>query len=348
MKGSDPLVWALLGSRDGDNNQVLALVEELGFPFETKQLRYRRVAGQDLGKLRPRHLGRSLISLDKQSQEMIRPPWPDLVIGIGRRSVPAARYIRKMSGNQAKLVRIGNPRCDPLLFDLVITTPQYLVPPAPNVLQLPVAMSRFRGPAKLDESDRAWLGGHPRPHLLLALGGNTKDVKLDQAEIEMAAARLAARGADRGGTLLIVGSRRTDQNFLTEAARYGALVNSNGPSFAALLDDADEIFVTADSVSMLSEAIATGKPIGMIPVAMTHAGLRGVGEASKGLFDFRSPRRDPRRFWARLLEAGAVGTVDAPRASTTENPVKVAAEAVRQLLGYARHDVATSVTINEL
>ena len=34
MSTSSPLVWALLGERTGDNNQVLALAEELGLPFE--------------------------------------------------------------------------------------------------------------------------------------------------------------------------------------------------------------------------------------------------------------------------------------------------------------------------
>jgi hypothetical protein len=31
----DPRIWALLGAHAGDNNQVLALAEELGLPFET-------------------------------------------------------------------------------------------------------------------------------------------------------------------------------------------------------------------------------------------------------------------------------------------------------------------------
>jgi len=35
-------VWAILGARQGDNNQVLALAETLGVPFEIKQLDYNR------------------------------------------------------------------------------------------------------------------------------------------------------------------------------------------------------------------------------------------------------------------------------------------------------------------
>jgi hypothetical protein len=124
------------------------------------------------------------------------------------------------------------------------------------------------------------------------------------------------------------------------------VVPTGGPGFAALLNGADEIFVTADSISMLSEAIATGKPIGMIPARLTDTGLRGIGEAGKRLLDFRSPQRDPRKFWAQLQESGLVGTVDEPRSSPTGNPVKLAAEAVRKLLGDAREDVAAAISVN--
>ena len=45
-------VWALLGPHRGDNNQVLALAEALGLPFEEKWLSYnqfRRVQPALLG-----------------------------------------------------------------------------------------------------------------------------------------------------------------------------------------------------------------------------------------------------------------------------------------------------------
>ena len=42
------------------------------------------------------------------------------------------------------------------------------------------------------------------------------------------------------------------------------------PRFPALLAWSDEIYVTADSVSMLAEAMLTGKPVGMIPLSLIH------------------------------------------------------------------------------
>jgi mitochondrial fission protein ELM1 len=336
MNAATPLVWALLGARRGDNNQVLALAEALGIPFEIKYLSYARIGGYDFGRIRPGQLGATLVSLDGRSKAQIKPPWPDLVIGVGRRSVPVARYIRKKSGGRAKLVRIGNPRMDPREFDLVITTPQYDVPPCENVLTLPIAMSRFHGRAEIGPAEKSWLEALPRPHLLLAIGGTTKDVELQPTQVAAAMNKLAERANARGGTLLIEPSPRTDRELLGSIGQSGVLVPDDGPSFAALLDDADEIFVTADSVSMLSEAIATGKPVGMIPARLTKAGLRGLGEARRGMFDFRSPKRDPRIFWTELEELKLVGTVEEPRSSAVEDPVATAARAVRALLAGAR------------
>ena len=41
--GKQVRVWALLGPHRGDNNQVLALAEALGLPFEEKWLRYNQL-----------------------------------------------------------------------------------------------------------------------------------------------------------------------------------------------------------------------------------------------------------------------------------------------------------------
>jgi len=344
------MIWALLGEHSGDNNQVLALAEELGLPFDRVTLSYGGITGYDLGRIRPEHLGATLFSLDERAKAQIKPPWPDLVIGVGRRSVPVARFIRKMSGGRTKLVRIGNPRVDPRLFDLVITTRQYEVPPAENVLTLPVAMSRFRGPVEIEPCEKAWFDFHPRPHLLFALGGNTKDVDLPQDVVVAAARKLASRASKKHGTLLISASPRTDPNLRraigSALGEKGVIVPDNGPRFGALLADADEIFVTADSVSMLSEAIVMGKPVGMVPVRLTEAGLRAVGER-KALLHFRSPKRDLRKFWAFLKESGLVGTVDHPRASSTQNPVTIAAQAVHGLLGEDPHDIGATVAVHQ-
>jgi mitochondrial fission protein ELM1 len=336
MNECTPRIWVLTGQRTGDNNQVLALAEELGLPFEIRNLRYARIGGYDVGQINPRLFWATTMSLTRESRRHIGPPWPDLVIGIGRRSIPVVRYIRRKSGGQTKLVWVGHPRVDPGLFDLVITTRQYPVPRVGNTLLLPMAMSRFRDPPVANEAEHAWLGVMPRPHLLFAIGGVTKYWELPPHLMAEAAGRMATRARALGGSLTVTGSRRTDPAVLDAIAPVlgdvGRLADARGPRFAVLLADADEVFVTADSVSMLSEAIIAGKPVGMVPVSLSAVGLKYIGDGDSAP-QARKTRRDLRRFWEHLREAGLVGTIDEPRTGRTDNPVEIAAKAVRKLLG---------------
>jgi mitochondrial fission protein ELM1 len=329
MSERPPRIWLLLGSRRGDNNQVLALGEALGLPFETRTLSYRPMWGVLL-KLFPK----GLVHLRSGSRRWLKPPWPDLVIGIGRRSVPVARWIRDKSGERAKLVRLGHPRAPNELFDLVLTTRQYPVPQGDNVVVLPLALNRFRKPPAATAEEQAYLDSRPRPHLLLSLGGTAPMWRLHIAALGEAAANLAERAAAAGGTLIVVGSPRTPgeawQAVLeaTQASGNVAIVASE-VRYPVLLGDADEQFVTADSVSMISEAVLTGKPVGLIPVEPDARGRRHF----EGSDPASTQVRDPRRFWADVSSRGLVGTVEEPKRGEVEDPVETAVAAVKRRLG---------------
>jgi len=53
------------------------------------------------------------------------------------------------------------------------------------------------------------------------------------------------------------------------------------PRYRSLLEDADELHVTADSVSMISEAVFTGKPVGMVPEKDDEGGKKRRGAKRK-------------------------------------------------------------------
>lgn len=332
MTGSNLRIWGLLGSRTGDNNQVLALAEALGVPFETRTLRYNL-----LRALHANILGERLISLTRETRRWIAPPWPDMVIAIGRRSVPVARWIKRASGGRTKLVLLGNPRVDPGLFDLVITTRQYPVPPGDNVLLLPLSMSRFNRLPEPEPDEQEQLTPLPRPHLLMAVGGATKYWTLDAGNIADALQHVCERADRLGGSVIAVGSPRTDAAVI-DSLRSGLTGRSNGlfvegkrPRFPLLLSDADEIFVTGDSISMLSEAILAGKPVGLIPIEESGKGRRKLGP-EPAVAGSNARRRDLRRFWNHLRESGLVGTIEQPQAGFSENPAVAAAAAVHRLL----------------
>ncbi|MEO6255985.1 MAG: ELM1/GtrOC1 family putative glycosyltransferase [Sphingomicrobium sp.] len=329
-----PRIWALLGHRRGDNFQVLALAQGLGLPFETRSLRYNVVR-----RLDNRLLGRSLVSVLPSSARWLQPPWPDLVIAIGQRSVPVARFIRHASRGKTKLVQLGNPRMNPNIFDLVITLPQYAIGKSDRVVQLPFAMGSPHAPEPPTEVESEILDALPRPHRLMVLGGPNKHWQIPP-EIAVSAARTLVERCDReGGTVIAIGSPRTPPAVAhaVEQALDGTrhrFVGGSVPRYVSLLEDADEIHVTADSVSMLSEAVFTGKPVGMIPIPATPRGRLRQAVSNRGLLP--PPRPDLRAFWTSLEQEGIVGTLQAPRSAEVDDPTRKAVGAVLRLLGISR------------
>ena len=320
-----PGTWVLLGERTGDNNQLLRLAAELGRPFRTVQLRYNR-----LHLVPPRLLGASLMTLDQDSRREIRPPWPDLVLGIGYRSAPVALAIRRLSGVSTKLVRLGNPRLHPRNFDLVITTPQYDVANAANVVRLPAGISTAsRLEPTREESE--WLAKLPRPHRLLLIGGDTFMWALRPKTIGSAAARLGTKP----GSVIAVSSGRTSKAQMDSVAKAlkgseHALVWGRFPRYPILLGDADEVHVSADSVAMVSDAVAAGKPLGLVLPEKTAAGRLFYSLAAA---EVPVPVRDVQRFWTAMLEQGLAGTLDRPVAgSLAVDPLGMAVAAVRGIL----------------
>lgn len=330
MSREPPRIWVLLGHRRGDNNQLLALAHALRLPFETRSLRYNL-----LRKVPKQLLGRQLVSVLPETRKWLQPPWPDLVLGIGHRSVPVARRIRIASGGRAKLVQLGNPRVHPRNFDLVITTPQYGVEKYRNVVRLPLAMDSPHPPNVLTDEERAFLDALARPHRLLVLGGPNKHWFVDAEDAASAARTLMQRSEGDDGTVIAIGSPRTRSDVIEalEQQLQGSrhlFVRGPMPRYRSLLEDADEIHVTADSVSMISEAVFTGKPVGVVPIRQNPRGKRREPFQRFGLLG--PPRPNLRAVWASLEENGLAGTLEQPRAAGVSNPVNKAVEAVLNLL----------------
>ena len=324
----DPTVWILLGNRTGDDNQLRALAMALGLPFETRTLRYNGLRHFPL--LRDERL----LHLTRDTRSTLLPPWPDLVIGLGYESLPAARFIRRQSRGRTRVIQIGNPRCAIDDIDLVIATPQYPLPDATNLLKIPLPIGNPARSVTATQEEEDWLQSMPRPCRLVAVGGSTRQWKVDERQLDLAIRHLRGARARFGGSVIAVTSRRTPPEI--KRSLEGLLSGDaeacvhDFPRFATLLAQCDEFHVTADSVSMLSEAILTGKPVGMIPIRRS---LRGqAGHFLRRLGIPLQARADLTAFWDYLTGNGLVGTVDAPVASTVPDTTQVAVEAVRYIL----------------
>ena len=191
------------------------------------------------------------------------PPEP-LVIGCGGL---AARVLARLAPGPRR-VQVQHPRMDPGRFDLVVVNRHDRLT-GPNVIVTRTALHRVT-PARLADSRAVWtqhLAHLPRPLVAVLVGGSNGRFRLGAAEGAALAAQLAAMmDADRVG-LAVTGSRRTDPAVmasLTAAlAPRGAWVwdgQGDNPYFG-LLACADAIVATIDSVSMVSEAVATAVPV---------------------------------------------------------------------------------------
>jgi hypothetical protein len=137
-----------------------------------------------------------------------------------------------------------------------------------------------------------------------------------------------------GGSVIAVTCRRTAEatRRLLKARLTGTTdgLVDDFPRFGVLLASCDECYVTADSVSMLSEAIVTGKPVGIIPIARSLRGRIGYWLRSCGL-DLPS-HANLSKFWDYLAVNNLAGTIASPRASKVSDTISTALGAVRKVI----------------
>lgn len=329
-----PSVWLVTGYRAGERNQVLALGEALGWSFELKELAYRSsefrtslFRGSDLRGIR----------LDESSP--LAPPWPDLLISAGMRNEPVCRWIRAQQGGRTRIVHIGRPWAHVDNFDLIVTTPQYRLEEHPKVVQNSLTLHRATQ-ARLDQESARWqtkFAQLPGPRTAVILGGNSGPYTLGVKNARAIAQQVEAHARRRGGSLMISTSARTAPAVIDIFEREITLPNvlyrwrpndAENPYFG-ILALCDDLVVTADSISMLSEACATGKPVWVAPLGGYGYPMRRNQTAP---VDFRfsaltysmmmrwGPRRlsrDIRLVHQRLLEQGRVAWLGEPAAAST-------------------------------
>jgi mitochondrial fission protein ELM1 len=193
------------------------------------------------------------------------------VITAGRRNDPVARWIQGRSAGKTRLVRIGRPWKTLERFALIVTTPQYSLAQRPNILVTPLPPQCISETA-LGEAARRWaprLAHLPRPRIALMVGGSSGAYTFDTVLAGTLGSQASAMAEAAGGSLLVTTSARTpprSAQALCDAItcpahefRWSRAATDN--PYLAYLALADAVIVTGESVSMLSEACATRKPV---------------------------------------------------------------------------------------
>lgn len=245
--------------------QVLGLAEALGFGFQEKQIGLRAPWRWFPGHLCPFPLR----GLDA-SRDLLAPPWPDLLISCGRRSTAAAIAIRRAARGRTFAVHLQHPRTPPHHFDLVFAHPHDSLTGA-NVHLTATTIHRVT-PGKLATARAGFAGSGampPAPVTGVLLGGRTRRGGFVDADIEALRDLLTAERRS-GASLYMTPSRRTEPHVVAALREHFTgddavqIWDGQGDNpYLRLLAGSDRLIVTADSTSMISEALATGRPVGL-------------------------------------------------------------------------------------
>jgi mitochondrial fission protein ELM1 len=288
---AEPRLWILSRGRKGDLDQMLALASALGWPHEVKTLRF---AGPEIPVL-------STILL----RGRLSSPWPDLVLCAEASPSMIARDVKRRSGAKTRIVCLGRPAGSAENFDLVITTAQYRIPAAPNVVELSMPLAARR---------EAKTSASPDGPIALLVGGPAFPDRLGAMEAQNLAADAIAYAAQKGKPLHVLTSPRTPTTAIAAlenaiAAPHRLDVFGRGENrYQQLLGSASEIIVTSDSVSMVADALASGKPAAIYPLPQTHDLTWRLGEWLYGnAVESRKPLFAPLKalFDSGLIEAAA-------------------------------------------
>jgi mitochondrial fission protein ELM1 len=272
------LTWTLAEGIAGLQAQALGLAEAAGLSPQARVLRTRGLWHRVPPAWWP--APRAAIARDT-----LAPPLAELVIGCGGKAAAVLATL----GRCMRTVIVQHPRLPIRRFDLVVAA-RHDELTGKNVLVTRTAVHRAT-PARLEAARAHWaprFAHLPRPLVAVLVGGSNGRFRLDAA----VGARLAGELAemlrrDRVG-VAVTPSRRTDpavRALLETTLRpLGAEVwdmAGENPYFG-MLALADAIVVTGDSVSMLSEAVATRAPVLVFDLPGRS---RRIGLFRQGLID---------------------------------------------------------------
>lgn len=261
--------WGITSGSAGMAAQVKALATALDIPIEMKTVSLRTPFVYLPNALFSGLLGNYVTAV--LQGDSVAPPYPDIIISCGRRSAAVAMGL-KVKAPDTKFIHIQDPQVSSRHFDVVVAMEHDRINGL-NVIKAKSALHAIT-PARLEEARQHFaprFAAYGKPVYAALIGGTTNKYTLSKegmARVVMALQRVLQHNE---GSLLITPSRRTgDDNiamlksaFANNPRAYVYDMVEENP-YMAMLALADTLIVTNDSVNMMSEAQATGKPIYLI------------------------------------------------------------------------------------
>ncbi|EAV43214.1 hypothetical protein SIAM614_20361 [Stappia aggregata IAM 12614] len=307
-------LWILTDGKAGDVAQCRGVAEALGAPFEERQVAPRA----------PFSWFMPFGPIDLRERETcpgspIAPPYPDIVIASGRRTVAYLRRVKRLSGGRTFTVFLKDPRTGPDAADL-IWVPEHDKLRGRNVLVTPTSPHRFSA-AKLAELRRqqaADIDSLLRPRVAVLVGGDSRHHRFSEDDQSRLLNGLRELAHTSNVHFMITASRRTPAGLaygLAGLAKSGDHLYWTGEEpnpYGLFLSKADAIIATADSTNMIGEATATGKPVHVFEPGGGHDKIT--------------------RFLGTLRRLGVIHPFPGPLKTTTYEPIDATPAIVQRIL----------------
>ncbi len=278
---SAPGVWTLTDGEPGNETQVSALVDALGWPSVSIRLdRGERIRLPFSG------LGSHLRALrgDDQAREALQSPWPELLVVAGRRVAPVARWVRERSRGRTQIVAIGSNAATPASdVDLALTMTGAAHFPHPQRIEIdrPLVSPSARPPVsgrwrqRMEEIDGR--------RIVLVLGSGTRRLGLDEAGTEALGRLVAESAAGLGASILVSISRHCAPEVRLGCLRGVGKVaivhqetrdqRAEELAWPAFLEAGDVFVYLGLGETTLAEICATGRPVFLAPQLPSRASI---------------------------------------------------------------------------
>lgn len=260
-----PVIWVLADYYTGNTNQAITLAKKIGLPFEIKKIDYNYfgILPNLILSIFPLHVKHSTIKKLKTTARV-----PNIIISAGRRTAVLAVYLKKILHHKIQLIHIMRPNMNPREFNLIIL-PQHdrYNYNLPHIIRILGSLTNIQNNCHQNRYSFNKYYSNKYKYIAVLIGGSTKNYQFTLQDAQELSEVLQKIMIHHSVSLFITFSRRTpihvQDYFKKRFFQQDICDNLNSSDhnpYPSVLFFSEFIIVTADSISMCSEAVSTGKP----------------------------------------------------------------------------------------
>lgn len=258
----DKIAWCITDGAAGNISQVKGLASAMKLDFQLKVVKL-RFPWKFLPVGYLPSFGLAIKHLDTLRDEAI----PSYIITAGRKSIYSSLYLKNKFKNKVKTIHIQDPKINPKLFDCVVA-PEHDSISGQNVIKSKLAINHINDQLLFSEAKKFQekLSFLKKPIVTVILGGKNKNYYFDKSQLSKLEKKIDVINNMNSISLVFLFSRRTD-NFIKDfiikkySHKHTVWTDQKNNPYLALLHLSSCIVCTGDSVSMISEALNSGKSV---------------------------------------------------------------------------------------